>query len=286
MYCIGGIFMIKMIVMDLDGTLLNSKKEISHKTKETLLKAQENGIQLVLASGRPHSGMIDYGYELKMDTYDGYLISYNGAKLYSMKTQKTIWEEFIPKHDAKKILDYLENFDCIPMIQDDVYTYVNNVYKTIDIENQNNMNIIEYESRNGKYLLCEKKHLGDDLNFHIYKILIAGNPNYLQEYHKEMSEPFINEYNAMFTAPFYYEFTHKKADKGLALKACITRVGITLDEVIGFGDDLNDLPFLEMIENSVAMANNNPMIKDKVNDYCLSNEEDGIAVYLKEKNII
>ena len=275
----------KMIVLDLDGTLLNSQKVISKKTKEALIKAQEKGIKVVLASGRPSKGMYHIAYELEMDKYDGYLISFNGELVYSMKNKEVLWESVIDNKDAKKILDHLENFDCIPMIQDDEYMYVNDVYKTIEVEDQK-FNIIQYESRGGNYKLSERKHLGNNLDFKLYKILVAANPKYLLDNYKEISKPFTNDYNSMFTAIFYYEFTNKNANKGLALKYLSNILNIKLDEVVGFGDDLNDLPFLEIIKHSIAMENANPKIKDKVESICKSNDEDGIAYYLIENKII
>ncbi len=272
----------KMIVMDMDGTLLSGDKEIQAVTKEALMNAQKNGVKLVLASGRPQSGLLEFAYELEMDKYDGYLISFNGARLTSMRTLKTMWEESISIEDAKEILDHLEKFDVLPMIQDETHMYVNNVYNGIIQVNDAPFNIIEYESRGGKYLLSEKKHLGDDLKHNLYKILIAGEVDYLQKVHKQLSDPFADRYNAMFTAPFYYEFTHKLADKGLALKELSRVVDIPLEDMIGFGDDLNDLPFLKIVGHAVAMDNANPKILEHVDFVCGHHSEDGIGHYLND----
>lgn len=272
----------KMIVMDMDGTLLNTQKIITHKTKEILIELQKQGVTLVLASGRPESGLIDYALELKMDKYNGYLISYNGAKLTQVNTKETLWEKVIYKQDGSQILKHLEKYDAIPMISDDIYMYVNDVYQTIKVD-ESVVNIIEYESRGGKYLLNEKENLASFLDFDLYKILIAANPQYLKKHHQKLSEPFEKEYQAMFTAPFYYEFTHKEADKGAALKTLCKITQIELEDVIGFGDDMNDLPFLEIVGEAVAMENANPKIKEYVHQICQSHEEDGIAHYLKEK---
>jgi len=117
----------KMILMDMDGTLLNSNKLIASKTKSTLMKLQEQGVRLVLASGRPNPGLYRFAQELQMDRYDGYLISYNGANLYSLKEQKTIWSEALSVDESKRILKHLKDFNVIPMINDDEYMYVEDV---------------------------------------------------------------------------------------------------------------------------------------------------------------
>ncbi len=84
---------IKLIVMDVDGTLTNSKKIITDKTKEDLIKVQEDGILLVLASGRPTSGLMDLAKELKMDENNGLLVSFNGSKVIDCETNEVLFNE-------------------------------------------------------------------------------------------------------------------------------------------------------------------------------------------------
>lgn len=75
----------KMIVLDLDGTLMSSRNEILPETKQALFKAQENGVMIVLASGRPTYGMIKVAKELRLDEYPGYILSYNGDASFQFK---------------------------------------------------------------------------------------------------------------------------------------------------------------------------------------------------------
>lgn len=84
---------IKLIVMDVDGTLTNSKKIITDKTKEDLIKVQEDGILLVLASGRPTSGLMDLAKELKMNENNGLLVSFNGSKVIDCETNEVLFNE-------------------------------------------------------------------------------------------------------------------------------------------------------------------------------------------------
>lgn len=84
---------IKLIVMDVDGTLTNSKKIITDKTKQDLTKVQEDGILLVLASGRPTSGLMDLAKGLKMDENNGLLVSFNGSKVINCETNEVLFNE-------------------------------------------------------------------------------------------------------------------------------------------------------------------------------------------------
>ena len=81
----------QIIVLDLDGTLTNSKKEITPKTKAALMKIQEEGKIVVLASGRPTPGILHLADELELQKYGGYILSYNGAKIINCKTKEIVY---------------------------------------------------------------------------------------------------------------------------------------------------------------------------------------------------
>ena len=83
----------KIIIMDVDGTLTNSQKIVTPKTKAALMKAQELGIKLILASGRPTSGLIGLGHELQMDKYHGLFVCYNGSKVVDCQTKEELFNK-------------------------------------------------------------------------------------------------------------------------------------------------------------------------------------------------
>ena len=79
----------QVLVLDLDGTLTNSKKEITAPTKQALLEIQEAGRTVVLASGRPINGVAPLAKELQMDTFGGYMLSFNGAQARSFTIKRS-----------------------------------------------------------------------------------------------------------------------------------------------------------------------------------------------------
>ena len=88
----------KILVLDLDGTLTNKKKEITAHTRETLIRAQEAGVKIVLASGRPTYGIVPLAEELRLGDFEGYILSYNGGQIIDWKTKKMMYEnELDPK---------------------------------------------------------------------------------------------------------------------------------------------------------------------------------------------
>ena len=268
---------IKAIVMDVDGTLTNDKKEITPKTREVLLKAQKQGILLILASGRPTTGLVEMGKVLEMDKNNGLFISYNGSKVINFQTGEELFNEPLKLEDAKAVLEHMKKFEIKPMIDKGDYMYVNDVYNCMIRFRGEPFNVIKYESRGGNYKLCEIDDLAAFVDYPLNKILTAGEPEYLQEHYIEMMEPFKDKLNCMFTGPFYFEFTAKDIDKAKALDTVLKPLDITADEVIAFGDGHNDISIIKYAGIGVAMENAIADLKEAADEITLSNEQDGIA---------
>lgn len=268
---------IKAIVMDVDGTLTNDKKEITPKTREVLLKAQKQGILLILASGRPTTGLVEMGKVLEMDKNNGLFISYNGSKVINFQTGEELFNEPLKLEDAKAVLEHMKKFEIKPMIDKGDYMYVNDVYNCMIRFRGEPFNVIKYESRGGNYKLCEIDDLAAFVDYPLNKILTAGEPEYLQEHYIEMMEPFKDKLNCMFTGPFYFEFTAKDIDKAKALDTVLKPLDITADEVIAFGDGHNDISIIKYAGTGVAMENAVADLKEAADEITLSNEQDGIA---------
>ncbi len=272
---------IKVIVMDVDGTLTNSQKRITSKTKEVLLKAQENGVKLILASGRPTTGLMEFARELKMDKNNGLLVCFNGSKVINCETSEELFNEPMSVEDGRQVLEHMKKFKVKPMIDKGEYMLVNNVFDNIvHDKNGNEINIIKYESRGGKFKLCEVDDLASFVDYPLNKILTAGDPEYLQDHYKKMMDPFKDRLSCMFTAEFYFEFTANGIDKAKALDTVLKPMGINKDEIISFGDGQNDLSIIRYAGIGVAMENAVDELKASADEITLSNEEDGIAYSL------
>jgi len=267
----------KVIILDVDGTLFSSDKGILPETKKALVKAEEIGMKIILASGRTTSGLIEIGKELKMDKYHGLFVSYNGSKVIDCQTMETLFNEPLSVEEGKAVLEHMKKFDVKPMIDQGNYMHVNNVYDQMIQFDGDNFNIIEYEARGGNYLLCEQEDLAAFLDYEVNKILTAADPEYLQAHYKEMMEPFEGRLNCVFTAPFFFEFTAWGIDKAKALDTVLKPMGYNADEMIAFGDGMNDLTMLEYVGTGVAMDNAVDEVKKAAQYITTSNDEDGIA---------
>lgn len=273
---------LKTVVLDIDGTLLNSQKEISTKTKECLINLQKNGDKLILASGRPTTGMTDLAKQLKMDEHHGLLVSYNGSKVIDCSNNEELFNQVMSIEDGKAVLEHMKQFDVSPMIDKGNYMYVNDVFGCVIDYRGSLFNIIEYESRGGNYKLCEKDDLAAFLDYPINKILTAGDPDYLASVYEQMMAPFKEKLNCVFTADFYFEFTAKGIDKAKALDTVLRPLNIFPEDIIAFGDGHNDKTMLEYAGIGVAMENAVDDLKQSADVITLSNDMDGIVYFLNK----
>lgn len=277
---------INTIVLDIDGTLLNYEKRISPLTKQALIRVQEHGVKVILASGRPSSGMKRFAQELEMDKHHGFLVSYNGACVLDCQTEKLLYAQAIDFHVATELLNHLKGFEVIPMITHQNYMFVNDVFAgmihTSAGSDEEKVNIIRYEARGGNYLLCEVEDLADHVDFPLFKVLIAANPNYLQVHYQDIMAPFKDQLNCVFSAPFYFEFTDKGIDKAGTLRNVLVPRGLNPENMMAFGDGHNDISMLRFAGVGVAMGNAETDVLDMADEITESNNEDGIALKLYE----
>ena len=99
----------KVLVLDLDGTLTNSKKKITDYTKKILLNLQKKGVHIVLASGRPEYGIWPIARELELEKYGGYILAFNGGKIVECSTKKTIFERTIEYSYVQEIYEQVKD---------------------------------------------------------------------------------------------------------------------------------------------------------------------------------
>jgi len=267
----------KVILMDVDGTLADSKKQVTKETQEALLKAQEAGALLVLASGRTANGLKTFAEALAMAQHNGLLVCSNGAQVVNCQSGELIYNKALSVEEGKEVLEHLKKFKVCPMVAKGDYMYVNDVFNNIIHVDGKEFNVMQYESRSNNYMLCEIADLAQWCDFEINKILTYGEPDYLAAHYEEMKAPFEGRINSMFTAPFYYEYTAKDIDKTAAIKSAIGSLGYTADDMIPFGDAQNDATMVEYAGVGVAMGNAVDELKAIADIITDDNDHDGIA---------
>lgn len=265
----------KLLVLDLDGTLTNTRKEVTEHTRTTLIKAQEQGLKIVLASGRPTYGIAPLANLLQLDKYEGYVLSYNGGEIIDWKTGELLYKNLLDP----EVLPYL--YQCA---------------------NDNHFAIITYD---GEYVLTEypddeyvlKEALLNVMKIKkvdnflkavqhpIAKCLIVGEPTRLAVLEKEMYNHLHDRMGVFRSEPYFLELVPKGIDKAQSLAVLLKEIGMTKDEMIAVGDGFNDLSMIKYAGLGVAMSNAQEVVKENADFITLSNEEDGVA-HVVEKFIL
>jgi cof-like hydrolase len=257
----------KMIVLDLDGTLTNNKKEITPRTKEALMKAQAKGVKIVLASGRPTYGIMPLAEELELKKNCGFILAFNGGKIIDCSDCRTIFEQKLDEtlvpllyHAAKEagmqILTY-QGEGIVATDKNDKY--------------------VQEEARINKMPVEEYDDFLQQLVYPINKCLIVGDPAPLHQLEIKLKKELEGRMDVYRSADYFLECVPLGIDKARSLDRLITTLGITKEEVIACGDGYNDLSMINFSGLGVAMSNAADDIKAQADYVTLSNEEDGIA---------
>lgn len=272
---------VKLILLDIDGTLLTSQKRISPDTKAALLRVQEGGVRLALCSGRPDRGLYPLAEELRMTEHGGFFVCDNGGRVLDCRTGEVLFDQPIPVADAKAVLEHMKRFQVMPMISRGEYMYVTDVFRH-DIRPglphlPEVFNVMQYEARGNGCLLCEKRDLAAFVDFPVNKILTYADPGYLNGHWREMAAPFAERLTCLFTAPFYFEFTARDVDKGRAIRSALAPLGYSPGEMMAFGDAQNDISMLRCAGLGIAMGNASEEVRQIAAETTAGNDEDGIA---------
>ena len=265
----------KLLVLDIDGTLTNSKKVITDNTKKELLKIQERGIKVVLASGRPTPGMTTYAKELNLSKYGSYILSYNGANIIDCKTNEAIFQKTLPQNIIPKLYEAAikHNVGIISYEQDCVIAGT-------DIDK-----FMEIEARINGIPIRKVEDFANYITFDVNKCLMTGEGAYLAQVEEKMKEEFGQALNIYRSEPFFLEIMPQNVDKAYSLGKLLDHLGITKDEMICIGDGFNDISMLKYAGLGVAMANAQDKVKEIADYITLSNDDDGI-VHVIEKFMV
>ncbi|MDV2885005.1 Cof-type HAD-IIB family hydrolase [Alkalihalophilus pseudofirmus] len=261
----------KMIVLDLDDTLLRDDHTISSRTKEALMQAQKNGVKVVLASGRPTYGMVPIANELKLADYGSFILSFNGAKIINSKTNEEMYSSTLSPKQLHELyhVSQRENVGIHTYMENDIVTEANNEYTMIEGE-ITGMPVIEVE------------RFVDAVDEPCVKALMVGHPDRLVEVEKKLQEEFRGQLSVMRSKPYFLEFTEDGVTKGASLHSLITKLGIKQEEVIAMGDSYNDQTMIEFAGLGVAMGNAPDDIKEIANYVTDTNMNDGVAKVVEE----
>lgn len=259
--------MVKLVVIDLDGTLLNPQHSISQVSKQTLKQVYQQGIEIMLATGRHYQDVYLLAQQLHIPTA---LITSNGARVHNEQA-KLIYENHIPENLVAEILALSSGYEVHRnLYQQDLWL--------VEEANQPLLNIHHSSG------FCYQITNFDQINYqHIDKFYFNAPHEKLQPLEQQLIDRFADQLYITFTTENYLEVMNKGVSKGQALKKVLKQKKIQASEVMAFGDGLNDVDLLKLVGYPVLMQNAHPYLKKQIPQafQTKSNAEDGVAYYLR-----
>ena len=246
---------IKLIAVDIDGTLVNSKKEITPEVFSAIQDAKHAGVKVVIATGRPIAGVAKLLDDLQLKDEGDYVVTFNGALVQETANGHEIISESLTYEDYLD-MEFLSRKLGVHMhaiTKDGIYTANRNIGKYTVHESTLVSMPIFYRTPEE---MADKE---------IVKCMFIDEPEILDAAIEKIPAEFYERYSINKSAPFYLELLKKNVDKGSAITHLAEKLGLTKDETMAIGDEENDRAMLEVVGNPVVMENGNPELKKSPN---------------------
>ncbi len=287
--------MYKLVAIDLDGTMLNSYGVVTEKTKETIKKTIEKGIEVIIASGRPMDSIKSIAKEIGSEKY---FIAGNGSVIYDIQKDEIIYERYLKKEKILEIIKiceensisynvYTDKTIITKSLKHNVLFYHKENFKKPE-EKKTNINIVQDmydyikkldEVKFLKVTVCDENKI--IFNSIIRKLRTIKEIEVLDVLH--MSKKVINQGTEEVNVDYFYtEISMENVDKWEALKFLIQKENIKKEEVITIGDNINDKIMIENSGLGIVMEGSTPVVVGVADYITDTNNNDGVAKALEK----
>lgn len=262
----------KVLVLDIDGTLTNSQKEISPATKRGILETLKRGHKVILASGRPTPGMRRYEKELELEKYGGYLLSFNGGRIVECRSGEIVYQRTLPLNIIPGLYGFAGKNQC------GLLTYFGDrIISAFEPDEY-----VKLESRINGMEIKVVDNFKEYVDFDINKCLLTAPPVRAEALEQELAAKYGDILSIYRSEPFFIEVMPKNVDKAASLDRMLETVGMTRENAICCGDGFNDISMIKYAGVGVAMGNAQPAVKDAADFITGTNDEDGLVQVMDE----
>lgn len=263
----------KLLVLDVDGTLLNDEREISKRTLAALLKVQQMGVRIVLASGRPTYGLMPLAKTLELGNYGGFVLSYNGCQIIKAQNGEILFERRI----NPEMLPYLEKKARKNGFA--IFTYHDDTLITDSPDNE----YIKNEALLNNLKIIKEDEFSTAIDFAPCKcMLVSDKEKALIGLEQHWEKRLAGTLDAFRSEPYFLEVVPCGVNKANTLGALLEHLGVTREEVIAVGDGVCDVTMLQLASMGVAMGHSQDSVKVCADYVTASNEEDGVALAVEK----
>ena len=262
----------KVLVLDIDGTLTNSQKEISPVTRRAIRETLKRGHKVILASGRPTPGMYRYEKELELEKYGGYLLSFNGGRIIECRTGEVVYQRTLPGGIIPGLYRFAKDHQC------GLVTYFGDHIISAFAPDE----YVELESRINGMEVRVVENFKDFVDFEINKCLLTAPSELAERYTRELAERYGDILSVYRSEPFFIEIMPKNVDKAASLDRMLETVGLTREDAICCGDGFNDISMIRYAGVGVAMGNARPEVKEAADYITDTNDRDGLVEVMEK----
>lgn len=261
--------MIKLIAIDLDGTLLNSAKQIPTENIKAIQKAAKAGVKIVLCTGRPKSGILPYFEQLGL-TDEEYIIMNNGCSVYNTKQWELVSHAQISKEDLEKLNRVLADYPevCLTLTTEEHYYAIASQVPEL----------VQYDAGlvfdTAQAISFEEAKASSEL---IFQAMYMAKAPYLDVFQEAQESTLAADFSVVRSQEYIFEAMPKGYTKATALKALSEKLGFSPAEVMAIGDAANDIEMLNFAGHSVAMGNATDEVKALCRYQTTSNDQAGVA---------
>lgn len=259
---------IKVLALDLDGTLTNSQKIITPRTRAALDAAMEKGVTIVLASGRPTVGVRPVAEQLDLPRRGGCILSYNGGTVVDCTTWHTLYKKRLPAAIVPELCAFAARQDVAVLTYDD---------RGIVTERPDDP-WVQQEAAINHIPVHRVEDLAVYVNYPVSKMLFALDPARMDQVEAAAQKRFAGRLDVYRSCGFFLEAMPLGVTKDAGLAALLGRMGLCRKNLMACGDGMNDLPMLRYAGVGVAMQNADAAVKLGA-DYVTraDNDHDGVA---------
>lgn len=263
--------MYKLVIIDLDGTLLNDEQQVTERTRHAIAAILDQGIQVVFASGRAPKGILRVIELLGLDYLFNYVICFNGGIVQNRRSQEHISKNILKGKDLQEIYNWARQYQgyCYAFDPSCIVTNEQNEYAALEAA-KNSLPVVRKDLQSVSF--------EED----IYKIIIADRKISLDKLETEIPVGFHHKYSIVRSHDNNLEFLNPFANKAEALQVLANHLGISLGEVIAIGDAGNDIGMIKLAGKGIAMGNAFHNVKEAADYITDTNNKDGVGKALEK----
>lgn len=272
---------IKLIALDLDGTLFNDKKQLSDRNRQAIERAAKQGVIILPATGRPFAGLQESILSLPVS----YALTANGAAIYRIADKKRVYDACFSWEEALRIIVMLQEYDVMEDCFIDGFGY-SEKKKLADSDSYAMPEVVR------AYIQATRRQVENlpvyirEKQCKIEKITVNfKEKDGILQWEKEIKERLQKEFpdcSVVKGIPTNQEITRGDADKGTGILKFGELLGIKQEEIMACGDSQNDLAMIKAAGLGVAMGNSTEEVKKAADYITLTNEEDGVAAAIEK----